>query len=101
MTKTKSIRTKKKLTRYPRLWQNKTLGQKVRVMPWWEIVNGGEMVQVDELGEMITEVAGGRLCKFGVITQVGYLLENEHGVWLGVGPKATKHFKDLGEWKKK
>lgn len=82
--------------RYPRRWKNKTSGQTVRVMPWWETVKDGEAEGVDELGKLVTEAAG-RPCKFGVITQVGYLLENEHGIWLGIGPKGAEHFDDITE----
>lgn len=84
------------MTNYPRLWRNKTSGQELRVMPWWETIQNGEIERVDEMGKLVTEVAG-RPCKFGIITQIGYLLENEHGVWFGVGPKAADSFEDLGE----
>ena len=86
--------------KYPRLWKNKTNGKKVRVMPWWETVkeDGKETEEVDELGQFVSEVAG-RPCKFGVLVQVGFLLENEHGLWFGVGPTGEKQFEDLGEWK--
>jgi hypothetical protein len=82
--------------KYPRLWKHKDTGKELRVMPWWETVKDGEVEEVNELGHMIAEVAG-RPIKFGVLTQVGYLLENKHGVWLGVGPRATESFVDIGE----
>lgn len=69
-------------------------------MPWWETVKDGEVEEVDEIGQMVTEFAG-RPCKFGIIVQVGYLLENEHGMWFGVGPKSSNQFEDIGEWKSK
>lgn len=84
---------------YPRIWKNKKTGKKFPIVPWWETVKDGEIDKVDELGQLIAEVAG-RPCKFGVIVQVGFLLENEYGVFLGVGPMAAKEFEDLGEWKK-
>lgn len=82
--------------KYPRKWKNKISGQVLRVMPWWEAVKDGEIEETDELGNMIATAAGGP-CKFGTIVQIGYLLENEHGVWIGVGPKAAEQFEDLGE----
>lgn len=85
------------VTEYPRLWEHKEKKNKLRVMPWWETVKDGEVEKIDELGQLIAEEAG-RPCKFGVLVQVGYLLENEHGVWLGVGPKAAEQFNDLGKW---
>jgi len=80
---------------YPRRWKNKISGQELRVMPWWETLKDGEIEKTNEIGEALTEIAG-RQCKFGVITQIGYLLENEHGVWFGVGPSAADSFEDLG-----
>lgn len=84
---------------YPRLWKNKTNGKKVRVMPWWETVKDGEVEQSDDMGQMLSVIAG-RKCKFGILSQVGYLIENEYGIWIGLGPKAADQFEDLGEWKK-
>lgn len=84
--------------KYPRLWRHKEskYGKTVRVMPWWETVKDGEAEEVDELGHMIAEAAG-RPCKFGVLVQVGFLLENEQGIWIGLGPKGHEYFEDLGE----
>ncbi len=87
------------VTEYPRLWQHKKRKTKLRVMPWWETVKDGQIEKVDELGQMVAESAG-RPCKFGVLVQVGYLLENEHGIWLGVGIGAAKEFDDFGKWVK-
>jgi predicted NAD/FAD-binding protein len=87
----------KQVVEYPRLWVHKENKKRMRVMPWWETVKEGEVEQVDELGHLIAEVAG-RTCKFGVLVQVGFLLENEHGVWIGVGPGAVEHFDDEGKW---
>lgn len=84
--------------KYPRLWKNKTSGAKVRVMPWWETIKDGEVEEVDELGEMLSVVAD-RPCKFGTLVQIGYLIENQHGVWFGMGPNAIDSFEDLGESK--
>lgn len=64
-------------------------------MPWWEIPESDTIL--DE--ETVKPVVGVN-AKFGVLVQVGFLLENEGGVWLGVGPKAADAFNDLGEWKK-
>lgn len=85
----------KVITKYPRKWKNTTSGAELRVMPWWETIKDGEVEEVDELGLMFTEEAG-RLCKFGVLVQVGFLIENDHGVWFGVGPQAAEAFEDLG-----
>lgn len=97
---TKRLDELMKVTVYPRTWKNKTNGKKVRVMPWWETIKDGEFEKVDELGKMISEQVG-RICKFGVIVQVGYLIENEKGVWFGLGPSAIDSFDDLGVCKKR
>lgn len=89
-----------KVQTYPRIWQNRKSKAKVRVMPWWETVKDGQIEQVDDMGRMVTKMSG-RPCKFGVLVQIGYLIENQHGVWFGVGPGVEKGFKDLGEEKQK
>lgn len=86
--------------KYPRIWQHKKNKGKMRVMPWWETVKDGEFEEVDELGHAISVVAEGRTCKFGVLVQIGYLIENEHGIWFGVGPDVAKEFKDMGPEKR-
>lgn len=65
-------------------------------MPWWETVRDGEVEEVDEFGHMIAETAG-RPAKFGVLVQIGFLIENDAGVWFGLGPDAQKHFEDVTE----
>lgn len=86
------------VTEYPRLWvHKKDPKRKMRVMPWWETVDDGKPAKVDELGQMVTDCMG-RPCKFGIIVQVGYLLENEHGVWFGMGPRVAEEFHDKGLW---
>lgn len=85
--------------KYPRKWQHKETQKILRVMPWWEIPYDEEIIQT-ELDKIDPDSKDDRRIKIGVLVQVGFLLENEHQVWLGVGPKAQEHFNDLGEWKK-
>lgn len=61
-------------------------------MPWWEMVRGEEILNDKDIGipEMNKE------WRIGCLIQIGYLLENEHGIWFGVGPQAAKGFNDLG-----
>lgn len=81
--------------KYPRIWQNKINKKKFRVMPWWERAECDD----NELDKAMTTKFK-RPCKFGILMQIGYLLENEHGIWFGLNLTAKKQFKDLGEWKK-
>lgn len=82
--------------KYPRMWQHKENKKKIKVMPWWECVD--PILSDEDTG---VGVAEGRKFKIGSIVQIGWLLENEHGVWLGVGPETSKYFNDMGEWKTK
>jgi hypothetical protein len=73
------------------VWQNKKSKQKFRVMPWWEIFKTDEV-----LSSLSTDIGVKSAWKFGMLTQVGWLLENEHGVWFGLGPSAIESFEVLG-----
>jgi hypothetical protein len=86
--------------KYPRLWENKESKLQLRVMPWWEVVKDGEIEEVDVLGNMVAEIAD-RPCKFGLLTQIGYLIENDHGIWFGVNLSAAEGFEDKGPWGEK
>jgi hypothetical protein len=64
-------------------WKHKEKGNIVRVAPWYEIVepvlelSGNEAVKA-KLAERPRGV------KFGALVQVGWLLEQEHGIFIGV-----------------
>lgn len=75
---------------WPKAYRHKKTKKKVRVTPWWECID--PIISDKEAG---MEFAEGRKFKIGAIVQVGWLLENEHGVWLGVGPKALEHFQEV------
>jgi hypothetical protein len=79
---------------YPRYWKNKKSGQIMKVMPWLETV-ADTVINAKEIPMPKVNTPW----KFGMLVQIGYLIENEHGVWFGVGPKAKVGFKDLGEKK--
>jgi hypothetical protein len=77
-------------------WKHKETGKIVRATPWWEIPEDF----VEELGiaEAIADKKDewkDRKYKIGALVQVGWLLENEHGVWFGVGPKAKEAFDEV------
>lgn len=83
-----------------RVWRHKETKKIVRSTPWWEIPEG---ILDDETVTAAMKAKGDpwpeRKYKIGALVQVGWLLENEHGVWWGVGPKAIDSFEDLGVWK--
>jgi len=81
--------------KYPQTWKHKENGKTHRVCPWWEMMPGTEINDKD-IGDPIP----GTPWKFGMLIQVGWLLENEHGVWFGVGPDAKEFFEVVEKEKK-
>lgn len=71
----------------PHVWMNKRNGDFALVVPWY-------MPQ-----DMGSDIANGVMqdLKIGAIVQVGWMLQNGHDVYFGVGPKAANEFEDLGE----
>ena len=78
------------------IWQHKDNGKKCRAVPWWEVLEPDEVIsgQMKNLG--VKDKFPERKFKIGALTQVGWLLENEGGVFIGVGLKAKKHFRVVG-----
>ena len=76
-------------------WQHKETKKIYRVTPWWECY--GDII--DHPGDILADKDDAfkdRKYAVGVLAQIGYLLENEHGVWFGVGPTAKDSFDDIG-----
>lgn len=72
-------------------------GQIVRAIPWWEIPPENEILEQDVVQVAVKkgvkdDAFPDRQMKVGFLVQIGWLLENEHGVWLGVGPGAQEMF---------
>lgn len=78
----------------PRVWQHKETKKKFKVLPWWECL---DPILDDKNAEGFL---GCRKFKIGTIVQIGWMLENEHGIWLGTNMTSSTVFKDLGVWKK-
>lgn len=72
---------------FPQTWENKKSKQRMRAMPWWETVPDTAITDTDM---KIPEVDVP--WKFGMLVQIGWLLENETGVWFGVSSKAKELF---------
>lgn len=82
-------------------WKNRQNGAICRVVPWWEIL---EPILADDkvngavdLGTHLTE---GRKFKMGCLVQVGWLLETEGGVWVGVSMRGKECFDEIKPPKK-
>ena len=80
---------------YPRLWRHKKKGNQLKVLPWWECLNP-IISDKDVVGSNFLD--GGRSFKIGAIVQIGWMLENGNGVWIGTNFGVEKEFEDLGEW---
>lgn len=73
-----------------RVWLNKRNGNLFVAAPWWETVDS------DFQFNGKTKTYNG---KIGVLYQVGWLIQNEHGIWFGANYNITgrgKDFEDLG-----
>lgn len=81
--------------KFPQVWANKLSGQLFVVMPWWEIMD--EDTMVDGHLEMLTGEPDKRRFKFGMLAQVGWLIENGSGVFFGVGTSAADCMEKVGE----
>lgn len=77
-------------------WKHKENGKINRVVPWWDCFSdlidnpNAQSLGIDD------DDWKDRKYAIGVLVQVGWLLENDDGVWLGVGPTAKDHFDDIG-----
>jgi hypothetical protein len=79
-----------------RRWKHKETGKEYKVLPWWEC--DGNIVEAKEAKEILHDAEddwSDRLYAVGCLAQVGWLIENEDGVWFGVGPKAKDQFEDI------
>lgn len=87
---TMSIEESTKDIRYPRVWLNKIKGEFFLVTPWWEVP---DPLYAGKLDDGIRD----RQVRVGTLVQVGWLIQNTHGVWFGVNISTQKQFQDLGE----
>lgn len=79
-----------------KVWLHKEKGDFCFATPWWEIPEANEVVAL-KADEAVTAGLGENRIKFGVLVQVGWLIQNQNDMWLGVGMKAQEAFEDLGD----
>ena len=82
-----------------RRWRHKETKIVYNVIPWWQAE--GELIDAASAKKALedTEIEDDwpdRLYRVGVLAQIGWLLENEKGIWVGLGPKAKEFFEDVG-----
>ncbi len=84
---------------WPKTWIHRETKKKVRVMPWWECLEPIVADNDDFKGIAVgKEIADGRKFRIGAIVQIGWLIENEQGVWFGVSLDVEEIFDtNLGE----
>ncbi len=87
MSETNTSANEKKQNSKSRTWRHKESKKIVEVLPWWEVL--------EPIADQDFLPMGKTNYKFGMLVQVGWLLRNEHGVWLGVGSSAAEHFEDI------
>lgn len=77
-------------------WKHKESGKIYRVLPWWEchgtIIDKPESILKDTEDDWKD-----RQYRIGILAQVGWLLENDNNLWIGMGPTAREAFEDYIE----
>lgn len=75
-------------------WRHKEKGNLVRATPWWGPV-GEAILNQDDLPPD-TDDPYPRRIHFGAIAQVGWLIETENNIWLGLNLTSQDAFENLG-----
>jgi len=73
-------------------WKHKVSGKIVKVAPWYEIPDPIVGTEAHESEQAFGKDMKDRKVKFGVLVQIGWLIENGQNCFLGVGLNAAKHF---------
>lgn len=91
----------------PRRWRNKQNGKDgkdLKVLPWFQpIDNESRFDFKGMLSELVPEFKNDVMGSFeaysGLVVQVGWLVENENRIWIGlIGIENRELFEDLGPW---
>lgn len=79
------------------LWCRKDTGDLLLATPWFEILEKDEVVngKSEILGD--ADPHPKRQFKFGMLTQVGWLIQNQYECWFGVGFNAEENFEVIDE----
>ncbi len=75
-------------------WRHKVTKKEFNVVPWWDM-QGSVVDNPKGIIEDENDTWTDRLYAVGVLAQIGWLIENEHNVWFGVGPGAKDEFEDI------
>lgn len=79
-----------------RKWKHKETGKEFRVLPWWSC-EGNLIDKPKEILDSEEDTWKERLYAIGVLAQIGWLIENDEGVWFGVGPSALSSFTEIDD----
>lgn len=82
----------------PKLYMNKSSGALALLTEWWEplTIDYDEKLFAEIAPELKSVFDHIKIAK-GTLTQVGWLLENGHGVWIGINNDAIQDFEYIGE----
>ena len=78
------------MTLKPQVWMNKTNGMIFLATPWFS--TGDE-----ETAQYTLTVTDPLDIYFGTFYRVGWLIQNQHGVWFGVNLDAKDSFEVIGD----
>ena len=78
----------------PKEMFHKETGKRVEFTPWLECV---DPVLAFDGKEVVMPDCKDRIVKFGALVQVGWLIQNGNGVWMGVGMEAINEFEEKHE----
>ena len=88
----------------PRKWKNKESGKLFKVLPWFQPMDNESRFDFkgmlkDVLPELGEDILQDFECYSGLLLQVGWMMENENRMWLGLmGMDMNQYFEDLGHW---
>lgn len=81
---------------FPQIWCSKINGQLLVVIPWFDMLQDETLIE-GQLSVLDTRITDSRKFKIGALAQVGWLVQNEHGIYFGVNMAAMKCMEKVGE----
>lgn len=93
---TMGLNPKGETEQFPQVWMNRRTGQILNVVPWWDML--AEDTWIEGRTSMLgPEGNSEQRFKIGTLAQVGWLVQNESGMWFGVGLNLVSEFEKVGD----
>ncbi len=90
----------------PRRWKNKQSGKEHKVLPWFQPIDDASRFDFKGMMKEIApevftnDILANCECYSGLVMQLGWMIENENRIWIGVMQMdMTETFEDVGAWK--